>query len=84
MKSFILAAAALLATPASVALAQTAPASDAMAKDDHMMAAGDAAMSAMSKADKAKLARCKKMSPAKAAKNPACVKLMAMHSDGKM
>ena len=82
MKS-IFPAVLVLATVASPALAQSAPA-DAMAKDNHMMASGDHMMPAMTKPQMAKLARCQKMTPAKAQKNAACAKLMAMHSNSHM
>jgi hypothetical protein len=90
MKSILPAALVMLSFGLSPALAQTAAPDAPMAKDDHMMASGDAMkpamppMMAMSKADTAKLARCKKMSPARAKKNAGCVKMMAMHPDGHM
>ncbi len=83
-------AVALFATTASPAFAQDAmqpadamkPAS-AMASSDHMMAA-DHAMKPMSKADKAMMMKCHKMSAAMMKKNAGCAKLMAMHPVGKM
>jgi hypothetical protein len=77
------AAAALFAVPA---LAQeAAPMADhAMAKGDHAMAAGDHAMAPkMTKAEMRTMAACKKMTPARAAKNAKCAKMM-MHDDHKM
>jgi hypothetical protein len=86
-----LALAAILATFAVPAMAQDAAPADkpmadhamadkpmadkpmadhAMAKDDHM------AMGKMSKADKRMMARCHKMSAAKAAKNAKCAAMM--------
>jgi hypothetical protein len=84
---FAFAMMAMLATPSLAAAQSTtddhamAPAG-AMAHDDKMMAA-DHAMAPMSKHDKAMMAKCAKMSAAKAAKNAMCAK-MAMHHDGHM
>jgi hypothetical protein len=50
----------------------------AMPMDDKM------AMKPMSKSDKRAVARCEKMTPAAAAKNARCKKLMMMHADHKM
>ena len=73
---------AMLAAAASPSLAQDAmkPAG-AMAHDDAMMAAP---MKPMSKADKAMMMKCSKMTPAAAAKNARCAKLKAMAPMGHM
>jgi hypothetical protein len=83
MFSTLAAAVAFVAMPA---LAQTAePMADhAMPKGDHAMAAGDHAMAPkMTKAEMRTMAACKKMKPARAAKNAKCAKMM-MHDDHKM
>ena len=81
---------ALIATLAAPAFAQDAmkPADSmkpagAMASGDHMMAA-DHAMKPMSKADKAMMMKCHKMSAAMMKKNARCTKMMAMHDKGHM
>lgn len=74
--STIIAATALIPVPA---LAQeAAPMADkAMAGGDHAMAPK------MTKAEMRTMAACKKMKPARAAKNAKCAKMM-MHDDHKM
>jgi hypothetical protein len=68
-KTLLLAPLALLAFPALAA--------DKMMADDHaMMAGGSMAAKPMSASEKRAAARCHKMTPAKAAKNVTCMKMM--------
>jgi hypothetical protein len=81
--STLAAVAALFATP--VLAQEAAPMADhAMAKGDHAMGANDHAMAPkMTKAEMRTMASCKKMTPARAAKNAKCAKMM-MKDDHKM
>lgn len=82
----------LKATLALALLAATGPAlaqmksGDAMSSGDSMMAAGDKMTPAkpMSKAHKAVMAKCAKMTPAAAKKNTQCAKHAAMQPASQM
>ncbi len=80
-----LAVMAAFAVPAAAQMqsTDTMKPAGAMTNGDRMMAA-DAPMKPMSKADKAMMAKCHKMSAAMMKKNARCTKLMAMHDNGQM